>query len=127
MKILNGNLAPKEICKIEFLHNIYFYSNMYQYTPFDELESGREYYILTYNGKKNKGIFYEYKYSYMSGYKDTNAWFQIKTLLDFYTDDDEFYDVKEIRENSQKAIQQMEQRSLNMILKRLVNEEFEWL
>ena len=62
----------------------------------------------------------------MSGYKDTFAWFQIKTLLDSYTDDDEFYDVEEVRENAQRAIQTMEQRTLNMILKRLVNEEFEW-
>ena len=99
---------------------------MYPYTPFDELEYGREYYILTYNGKKYKGIFCDYNYSYMSGYKDTFAWFQIKTLLDSYTDDDEFYDVEEVRENAQRAIQTMEQRTLNMILKRLVNEEFEW-
>ena len=93
--------------------------------PFDELESGREYYILTYTGKKTKGIFYDYKYSYMSGDRDVYAWFHNETL-DFYTDDDEFYDVEKIRENAQKAIQIMEQRSVNMILKRLVNEEFEW-
>ena len=102
---------------------------MDSYTPFHELEHGREYYILSCNGyecKKNKGIFYDYKYSYMSGYKDAYAWFQIKTLLDFYTDDDEFYDVEKIRENSQRAIQSMEHRSVNMILKRIINEEFQW-
>lgn len=37
-----------------------------------------------------------------------------------------FYDIEEIRVNSKKAVQSMEQRSLNLILKRLVNEDFEW-
>lgn len=39
---------------------------------------------------------------------------------------DTYYDVEKVRKNSQKAIQTMEQRTLNMILKRLVNEEFQW-
>lgn len=95
------------------------------YTSFNDLVYGREYYIIC-NCEKYKGIFYDYKYSYMSGYKDTYAWFHNETLLDFYTDDDEFYDVEKIRGNAQKAIQSMEQRSLNMILKRLVNEELQW-
>lgn len=38
----------------------------------------------------------------------------------------DYNDIEEIREKSKKARQQMEQRSLNMILKRLVNEEFQW-
>lgn len=36
------------------------------------------------------------------------------------------YDLEEIRENGQRARQNMEKRSLDMILKRLVNENFEW-
>jgi hypothetical protein len=40
--------------------------------------------------------------------------------------DTKFYDLEEIRENGKKARQSMEQRSLNIILKRLVNENFEW-
>ena len=43
----------------------------------------------------------------------------------FYEEDD-YYDPEKIRENAQKARQQMEQRTLNMILKRVVNEEFQW-
>ena len=39
---------------------------------------------------------------------------------------DTFYDIEEIRVNSRKAVQSMEQRSLNLILKRLINENFEW-
>ena len=36
------------------------------------------------------------------------------------------YDLEEIRENGKKATLAMEQRALNIILKRLVNENFEW-
>ena len=44
-----------------------------------------------------------------------------------FRDTDTYYDPEKIRENAQQARQQMEQRSLNMILKRLVNDEFQWL
>ena len=37
-----------------------------------------------------------------------------------------FYDTEEIRDNARKAVQSMEQRSLDLILKRLINENFEW-
>ena len=37
-----------------------------------------------------------------------------------------FYDVEEIRENGKKARQVMEERALNKILKKIVNENFEW-
>ena len=36
------------------------------------------------------------------------------------------YDLEEIKENGQRARQAMEKRSLDMVLKRLVNEHFEW-
>lgn len=36
------------------------------------------------------------------------------------------YDLEEIRENGKRARQAMEQRALNIVLKRLVNEHFEW-
>ena len=45
----------------------------------------------------------------------------------FCYESDIFYDIEEIRDNARKAIQSFEQRSLNLILKRLINEEFEWL
>ena len=44
----------------------------------------------------------------------------------FCYDSDIFYDIEEIRNNGRKAIQSFEQRSLKLILKRLINEEFEW-
>ena len=99
------------------------------YTPFHELEPGREHYILNCDGytcKKYKGIFDVYRFSHTSGDRYAFDWFYNNSLFCSYTGDDEFYDVEKIRENSQKAIQTMEHRSVNMILKRLVNEEFEW-
>lgn len=36
------------------------------------------------------------------------------------------YDLEEIRDTAKRARQQMEQRALNKILKRLVNHEFQW-
>ena len=40
--------------------------------------------------------------------------------------DDDFYDVEDIREKSRKAKQDMEKRALDIILKKIVNENFEW-
>ena len=51
-------------------------------------------------------------------------------MIDFshyvFTYEDTFYDIQEMRNNKMKAIQCMEQRSLDIILKRLVNEHFHW-
>jgi hypothetical protein len=44
---------------------------------------------------------------------------------DYYYDVTEFK--REIKRSAEKARQQMEKRSLNIILKRVVNEHFEWL
>ena len=41
--------------------------------------------------------------------------------------EDIYYDWDEIRENARNARLAFEKRTLNRILKRLVNEEFEWL
>jgi hypothetical protein len=40
--------------------------------------------------------------------------------------DDYFYDIEEIREKGKKARQAMESRALDKILKKIVNENFEW-
>jgi len=44
-----------------------------------------------------------------------------------FSPNDIVYDLEEIRENGKKARYNMEQRALDTILKRLVNEYFEWL
>ena len=43
-----------------------------------------------------------------------------------FSPNDTVYDLEEIRENGKKAIEAMEQRALNKILKSIVNENFEW-
>lgn len=50
---------------------------------------------------------------------------KIKPNAVFYLTDI-VYDLEEIKENGQRARQTMEKRSLDMVLKRLVNEHFEW-
>ena len=40
--------------------------------------------------------------------------------------DTKFYDLEQIKENGKKARQSMEQRTLNILLKRIVNEDFQW-
>jgi|LauGreDrversion4_1035100.scaffolds.fasta_scaffold344532_2 hypothetical protein len=40
--------------------------------------------------------------------------------------EDIYYDWDEIRDNARKAREAFEQRALNQILKRVVNEEFQW-
>ena len=44
----------------------------------------------------------------------------------FFSPTDTFYDLEEMREKGEKARQAMEQRALDIILKRLVNETFQW-
>ncbi len=50
---------------------------------------------------------------------------KLKTTA-FFSLTDIFYDLEEIRDNGKKARQTMEQRALNIVLKKVVNEEFEW-
>ena len=47
-------------------------------------------------------------------------------LMFFVNDVYTFHDIDQIKENGKKAIQNMEKRTLDMVLKRLVNEHFEW-
>ena len=49
-----------------------------------------------------------------------------KSEFSFFSKDFEFYDIQEIRDNAIKAKQKMEQRTLLLILKRLINEDFVW-
>ena len=53
-------------------------------------------------------------------------WFVHRGFNIEFDRDDTFYDAAEIEENAQKARQQMETRALDMILKRVINETFEW-
>jgi hypothetical protein len=48
-------------------------------------------------------------------------------LIFFSNDVYTFHDIEQVKENKKKAIQSMEKRALDKILKRIVNEEFQWL
>ena len=77
-----------------------------------------------------------YTYSKIPGrkYKNCNYWyhnyFTCNNKKYKFTEFDYYYDVKEfkceLKRKAEKARQQMEHRSVNIILKRLVNEEFQW-
>ena len=49
-----------------------------------------------------------------------------KSEFSFFSKEFKFYDVQEIRDNAIKARRDMEQRSLLLILKRLINDDFYW-
>lgn len=49
-----------------------------------------------------------------------------KSEFSFFSKEFEFYDVQEIRDNAIKARCSMEQRSLLLILKKLINDDFYW-
>jgi hypothetical protein len=99
---------------------------------FWNLDPGKEYFIER-NGQryksKSKLIF-----SSLHGPRQfhdfgssESVWF-IKNGFNIEFDrDDTFYDAEDIKKNAQKARQQMEKRSLDMVLKRIVNETFEYL
>lgn len=116
----------------------------------DDLKEGRVYVIeipyhkfTRYNGDKytafGKGI---YKGHYSKGVSHYYLWdvtvYLRNTNITFTGHDDPdlrvlllnksnlFYDFEKIRDNSKRARQQMEHRSVNMILKKLVNDDFEW-
>uniref|UniRef100_A0A6C0D1V7 Uncharacterized protein n=1 Tax=viral metagenome TaxID=1070528 RepID=A0A6C0D1V7_9ZZZZ len=59
------------------------------------------------------------------GYRPTAL---LRYNLIFFTKDVyTFHDIEQVKENKKKAIQSMEKRALDKILKRIVNEEFQWL
>ena len=49
-----------------------------------------------------------------------------KDLMFVENDAYTFHDLDQLKENKKKAIESMEKRSLDIVLKRLVNEHFEW-
>ena len=94
------------------------------------VDSEYETFIGTYRGVVNnkyfppyKNVLWDVKVRIKNKLKTS-----IPILVQFVSihNNDIVYDLDKIKEESKKARQQMEQRSLNMILKRLVNEEFQW-
>jgi hypothetical protein len=95
---------------------------------YKDLIPGKEYYIQAYDTHIYfKGmIFNDYQRSIHKDYHHINMNFTLATYLHLFYEEDYYYDPEKIRDNAQQAREKMEQRSLNIILKRLVNEHFEW-
>lgn len=84
-----------------------------------QLKKGKQYIIKHHDtGKIYRGAF-DFMTSIMVIMKNGD-----KKIQFMY--DDDFYDVEDIREKGLKARLAMEQRALDKILKRIVNENFEW-
>ena len=73
----------------------------------------------------HRGTFSQSIHSHYNIFSNVTLNNRLMPLCMFY-DRDIFYDLQEIKDNSKKARQSFEQRSLDLILKRLVNEHFEW-
>jgi len=108
-----------------------------------ELVYDEEYIIITKTMYKNKiqvkiysGIYYGDYYTsnqYLFGDVGiTNKPYNVKYIvkpLKIFTLTEKYIKLKEIKqilEKSERAKENMEQRALNIILKRLINEEFQW-
>jgi hypothetical protein len=49
-----------------------------------------------------------------------------KSEISFFSKDFDFYDIQEIRDKAIQAREKMEQRSLLIVLRRLINDDFMW-
>jgi hypothetical protein len=93
-----------------------------------DLIPGKEYYIEAYDTHLYfKGmIFNDYQRAIDTDVININMNFTRAPYRHLFFEEDYYYDPEKIRENAQLAKQSMEQRALDMILKRIVNEHFEW-
>jgi len=96
---------------------------------FWNLVPGRDYYIETNDQLRTK-----YKMKFKSLHPPihfhdcgNSAWFMDDGFHCEFDREDNFYDVEVIQDNAQKARQKMESRALTILLKRIVNEDFQWI
>ena len=107
---------------------------------YTDLVAGKEYYIITYDAQYYKGMIFKGYHAAFDNVNEVpghrlnlNMMFKQKTTdmrrapYYLFYEIDYYYDPEKIKENAQLAKQSMEQRALDMILKRIVNEHFEWL
>jgi hypothetical protein len=102
---------------------------------YTNLERKGKYIVKTENGIY-KGIYltqplYFFPYIVLSFVTKNVNGKKYKLHEALFQENDIFYDaeeyINEIKEHAKKAIQQMESRALNKILKGVVNDEFQWL
>jgi len=107
-----------------------------------KLTIDEEYIIITKTKYKNKILVKTYRGIYYGSYSNTDCLFanvgcvnkpydiqyDVKPVK-IFTKWDEYIETKQIRiilDNAKRSRENMEKRALNMILKRVVNEMFEW-
>jgi len=106
---------------------------------YTDLVAGKEYYIKTYDAQYYKGMIFKgyqaafYNANEVPGHRlNLNMIFKQKTTnirrapYYLFYEIDYYYDPEQMRVNAQQAREKMEKHSLNMILKTLVNEHFQW-
>jgi hypothetical protein len=117
------------------------------FTPYENLIAGKQYIIYRPNDDKFKTF---WKGTFRGEYQryfenapnlifvdcvqivDTNSLSYGLMNLDHWKNradfrkTDIFHDIEKVKENSKYAVQNMEKRSLDIILKRIVNEQFQW-
>ena len=93
-----------------------------------DLIPGKEYYIQSYDTHIyfTGMIFNDYQRAIDINNININMNFTRATYRHLFFEEDYYYDPEKIRGNAQQAREKMEQRSLNIILKKLVNENFDW-
>ena len=112
-------------------------------TSYEELVEGKQYIVHRPNDIKSfwKGTFrgeYQRYFEYVPNLIFVDCVQNIDPLYNYrmnvgpyknridFRKTDIFHDIEKLKENKTNAIQNMEKRSLDKILKRLVNEHFEW-
>jgi hypothetical protein len=120
-KSVHNRLKQNRIYVVEIPYHTFTRHNGHRYTAFGK---------CIYRGEYDKGYKHYYLWDVHVYLRGTNIKFT-RDNVDYLgalllNDSDTFYDLEEIREKAQKARQQMEARAINIILKRLVNEEFQW-
>ena len=101
------------------------------------LVRGKEYGVVSPDGVYKRMKFHEYEAAYRPRLAEEYAKYTYGLFTPYDHDNHayyfggrdvfQYYDREKIRENAQQAREQMETRTVNMILKRLVNEEFQWI
>lgn len=93
------------------------------------LESEKYIYIGTHNGimRDNYGYILCILCNVIKKKKNKKGQFKKLEGVSYFSQEYTFYDIEEIRKKAKMARQSMEQRSLDIVLKKVVNETFQWL
>ena len=130
MKNFNGRKLGRKLIKLILVQQILFLLKMQlKINTVYVVESEYETYIGTYRGKNNNKYFPpNILWDVKVRIKKSNTKKCEPIIVNFVSinKNDIIYDLDKIKQDSKRAKESFEQRSLNKILKRLVNENFEW-